>query len=157
MIEHRPERTVRLIPTGSLHKRHAAAHHDLPTGAVEAMMMRPTEQHAVVGVRGAAPRMLRHVVDLAPGCRNDASAIAGADRSALVGVEKTFGGAEVHDAPVRIEDDLLNRSGAGDAVRERRGNRGMRALDACGAVIEVVDRRRDDQRRRGSAERRRIG
>ena len=111
-------------------------------------MMRPAEQHAVVGVRGAAPRMLRHVVDLAPGCRNDASAIAGADRSALVGVEKTFGGAEVHDAPVRIEDDLLNRSGAGDAVRERRGNRGMRALDACGAVIEVVDRRRDDQRRR---------
>ena len=125
-------------------------------------MMRPTEQHAVVGVRGAAPRMLRHVVDLAPRCgdgatRNGAPATAGADRSALVGVEKTFGGAEVHDAPVRIEDDLLNRSGAGDAVRERRGNRGMRALDACGAVIEVVDRRRDDQRRRGSAERRRIG
>ena len=90
---------ARVEPRGRADVRHAAQHPDAPPRGVDRAVVEPAQEHAVVGVGGAAVGVGDDVVDLAPrgghgAAGDEASAVAQRDRATLVRREAAFGGAE---------------------------------------------------------------
>lgn len=116
-----PPSPGRVVPVRCLDFRDAAVHADAPRTGVDEPMMVPAEEHAVVGVGGAASGVFGDVVDLAPGGGRPASgyhaaAVTEGDGAALVPVEHALFDAEPQDPSPVIEEDSLDDAGAGDVA-----------------------------------------
>ena len=111
-------------------------------------MVVPTQQHPVVGVRRTAVGPFADVInfapdrgDVAPG--DEASAVAEADRFALVGGEDPVEDPDLHDPTVRVEGDPLHHAGARDVSGDGEGDGFVAPVDVrvpgTGGEVRLAD------------------
>ena len=111
----RPPASVGIVPRRRTRFGRSVLHPDLPpiVGA-ECSVMPPTQEDAVVGVRGAAPGVLDNVVQFAPpsghpATRDDAGPVTQHDRLSLPVIEDTVRDTETVDAAVFDPNPLDRR------------------------------------------------